>query len=426
MVLSGISVLQWTQKGNRPLTYQTPFDVAVVGAGPAGLAAGLACAESGLRTIVVGPLADARDGRTAALLDGSINFLKRLGVWEKVASISAPLKGIRLIDATGALVRAPEVVFDASEIGLSAFGYNIPNAALTSALEATLHPRLTRLIDPKATVSDLAGAHAVLSTSTGATIKARLLVAADGRESPTRNAAGIRTSSWAYPQAAVVTTFAHSRPHGGVSTELHRPMGPLTVVPGPGNTSNLVWVEAPEEAQRLVGLDDESFSRELTAHVGALLGALSDIRPRRAFPLSGRTAAVLGGSRVALVGEAAHVIPPIGAQGLNLGFRDAATIAEIAADALRAGEDTGGEDVFSKYDRARRRDMTSRVFAVDLLNRMLLSSIPGVHLARGFGLFALATSRRLRVRVMREGIMPSLDAPTFMRPLHRSGEISAA
>lgn len=405
---------------------ETAFDVAVVGAGPAGLAAGLACSESGLRTVVVGPPSDARDGRSAALMDGSINLLKRLSVWEKVVSAAAPLQGIRLIDATGGLVRAPEVLFEAAEIGLRAFGYNIPNAALTSALEATSHSLLTRLIDPRATVSDLAGSEAVLSTSTGRTLRARLIVAADGRESPARAAAGIRTRNWSYPQAAVVATFAHSRPHRGISTELHRPMGPLTVVPAPGNTSNLVWVESPEEAARLAALDDDSFGRELAAHIGTLLGVLSNVTPRRTFPLSGRTADVLGRSRVALVGEAAHVIPPIGAQGLNLGFRDAATIAEIAGSAQRAGADIGGDDVLANYDRLRRRDMTSRVFAVDVLNRSLLSAIPGVHLARGFGLFALATSRRLRARVMREGVMPSSDAPEFMQPLHRSGEIPAA
>jgi 2-octaprenyl-6-methoxyphenol hydroxylase len=374
--------------------------------------------------VVVGPPADPRDGRTAALLDGSINLLKRLGVWERVAPVAAPLRGIRLIDATGGLVRAPEVLFDASEIGLPAFGYNIPNAALTAAFEATPHPRLTRLIDPKATVTDLHGAHAVLSTSGGQTIKARLVVAADGRDSPARAAAGIETEGWTYPQVAIVTTFSHSRPHHGISTELHRQNGPLTVVPGPGNSSNLVWVVAPDEAQRLTALDDERFCCELTAHAGELLGVLSDFVPRRAFPLSGRTASVLGRSRVALVGEAAHVIPPIGAQGLNLGFRDAATIAEIAGNALRAGGDAGGEDVLASYDRLRQRDIKSRVFAVDLLNRSLLSSVPGAHLARGFGLFALATNRWLRARVMREGVMPSIDAPSFMQPVHRSGEIS--
>lgn len=408
------------------MDHETTFDVAVVGAGPAGLAAGLACAWMGLRTTVIGPQADARDGRTAALLDGSINLLKRLGVWERIESASAPLTAIRLVDATGALVRAPEVVFEASEIGLAAFGYNIPNAVLTSALEATPHPLMTRLIDPKATVSDLAGTHAILSTNSGLEIKARLLVAADGRESPTRVAAGIQTSGWSYTQAAVVTTFAHSRPHRGVSTELHRPTGPLTVVPGPGNTSSLVWVEAPEEAKRLVALDDESFSHELAAHVGALLGSLSDFTPRRTYPLSGRTASTLGQSRVVLVGEAAHVIPPIGAQGLNLGFRDAATIAEVAGEAMRAGEDIGGEAVLSNYDRLRRSDVAFRVFAVDLLNRSLLSSIPGVHLARGFGLFALAASRQLRARVMREGVMPSVGRPSLMQSLQGSGEIPAA
>ncbi|MBN9281114.1 MAG: FAD-dependent monooxygenase, partial [Hyphomicrobium denitrificans] len=173
-------------------------------------------------------------------------------------------------------------------------------------------------------------------------------------------------------------------------------------------------------------LDDDSFGRELSTHIGDLLGAVSRLTPRRTFPLSGRTADVLGRSRVALVGEAAHVIPPIGAQGLNLGFRDAATIAELAGSARCAGADIGGDDVLANYDRLRRRDIASRVFAVDVLNRSLLSSIPGVHLARGFGLFALATSRRLRARVMREGVMPGSDVPELMRPLHRSGEIPAA
>lgn len=408
------------------MDHETTFDIAVVGAGPAGLAAGLACAWAGLRTTVIGPQADARDGRTAALLDGSVNLLKRLGAWERIESASAPLTAIRLVDATGALVRAPEVMFEASEIGLPAFGYNVPNAILTSALEATSHPLMVRLIDPKAMVSDLAGTHAILSTSAGLKIKARLLVAADGRESPTRTAAGIQTSGWSYTQAAVVTTFTHSRPHRGISTELHRPVGPLTVVPGPGNTSSLVWVEAPEEAKRLIALDDKSFNHELAPHIGTLLGTLSDFTPRRAYPLSGRTASTLGRSRVALVGEAAHVIPPIGAQGLNLGFRDAATIAEVAGEALRAGEDIGGEAVLSNYDRLRRSDVAFRVFAVDLLNRSLLSSIPGVHLARGFGLFALAASRQLRARVMREGVMPSIGRPSLMLPLRGSGEIPAA
>jgi len=400
------------------------FDVVIVGAGPAGLIAGHACAEVGLRTGVVGPLADPRDGRTAALLDGSVNLLKRLDVWKAVEAASEPLRAIRLVDAMNTLLRAPEIVFKASEIGLPAFGYNVPNAALTAALEASTRPNFTRLIDSKATVTDLAGESALLTTSTGRIIEARLVVAADGRESPTRNAAGIPATSWSYTQSAVVTTFTHTRPHGGISTELHRRPGPLTLVPGPGTTSSLVWVETHEEAKRLAALDDVGFGHELASHIGALLGTLTNFAPRRTYPLSGRTASSLGKHRVALVGEAAHVMPPIGAQGLNLGFRDAACIAEIAGEAQSAGEDIGGDALLARYDRFRRSDVAFRVFAVDMLNRSLLSTIPGAKLARGLGLLALATNRTLRARIMREGIAPSAASPALMRPMTAIGEIA--
>jgi 2-octaprenyl-6-methoxyphenol hydroxylase len=402
---------------------QNTFDVVVIGAGPAGLIAGHACAEVGLRTAVVGPLADAGDGRTAALLEGSVNLLKRLHVWKAVEAASEPLKAIRLVDAMDTLLRAPEVMFKASEIGLPAFGYNVPNAALTAALEASSRLNFTRVIDSKATITDLAGQRAGVTTSTGHILEAHLIVAADGRDSPTRTAAGIPATSWSYTQSAVVTTFTHTRPHDGVSTELHRRPGPLTVVPGPGQTSSLVWVETHDEAKRLAALDDEGFTHELASHIGGLLGTLTNFAPRRTYPLSGRTASSLGKHRVALVGEAAHVMPPIGAQGLNLGFRDAACIAEIAGEALSAGEDIGSEALLERYDRARRTDVAFRVFAVDLLNRSLLSSIPGAKLARGLGLLALANNRTLRARIMREGVAPSAASPALMRPMPATGEI---
>ncbi len=393
---------------------------------PAGLATGLACAASGLRTAVIGPLADRRDGRTAALLDGSINLLKRLEVWDALEPDSEPLTGIRLVDASGALLRAPEVLFDASEIGLKAFGYNIPNAALTAVLEHAAESRLTRIISAGVTGFDLNSECARLSTIEGRSITAQLVAAADGRGSPTRSAAGIRISRWSYEQAAVVTTFAHSRPHRGISTELHRHTGPLTVVPSPGNTSSLVWVETPGEAARLCALDDHDFAQALGPHLNGLLGSLSAFTPRQSYPLSGQTAATLGKNRVALVGEAAHTMPPIGAQGLNLSFRDAATLAELAGEANRANEDIGGDPLLARYERLRRGDVSSRVFGVDLLNRsLLLSWIPGVHFARGLGLFALATSRDLRARVMREGVMPATASPSLMQPVSRAGDMKA-
>ena len=400
---------------------QSEFEIVVVGAGPAGLLAGLCCAASNLQTAVIGPLADSMDGRTAALLNGSVNLLKRLSIWNEIKGVSEPLFAVRLVDATGSLLRAPEVLFEASEIGLEAFGYNVPNAALTSALDAAAGARLTRIVSHGVTEFDLSEERAC-ATGEGGSITARLIVAADGRTSAARTAAGIAVSSWSYQQVAIVTTFAHSRPHRGISTELHRHTGPLTVVPGPGNTSSLVWVEAPAGAVRLLALDDSNFAKALERHLNGLLGTLSAIAPRRSFPLAGHTAAVMANNRVALVGEAAHMMPPIGAQGLNLSFRDVATLAEVASDAKRGSEDIGAPPALARYGRLRKGDVASRVFAVDLLNRALLSSIPGMHLARGMGLFTLAANRNLRARVMREGVMPAMANPALMLPLPQAGE----
>ncbi|HET6388167.1 FAD-dependent monooxygenase [Hyphomicrobium sp.] len=397
---------------------QDIFDIAVVGAGPAGLITGLACATSGLRTAVIGPLSGSGDGRTSALFGGSIDLLKSVGVWPELAYKSAPISAIRIVDATGGWLAAPEVLFRASEIGLTAFGYNVPNGALTSVLEAASLNCLSRVACAGVTrfdaYVDAHGDHIVLSDSEDLHVAARLVVAADGRNSKARQFAGIDVSSWSYPQTAIVTTFQHSRPHHGVSTELHRRAGPLTVVPGKEGVSHLVWVDTPEEAARLVALDDKSFAEALNAELKSHLGSLSDFSPRQSFPLTGQTARSVAKNRVVLVGEAAHVIPPIGAQGLNLSFRDAATVAEIAAEAKRAGSDIGGDATLARYDAARRTDISTRVFAVDLLNRSLFSNLPGVGLARGLGLFALAASPALRTRIMREGFTPSAATPALM------------
>ena len=393
------------------------FDVAVVGAGPAGLAAGIAMAELGLVTAVIGPPADPRDGRTAALFQSSITFLERIGAWHAIEPSSARLAAIRLIDATGALFRAPEVTFRASDIGSPAFGYNVPNAVLTAALETLAAARTTRLHTARVTSIAPSESGVTLTTAEGARITCRLAAAADGRQSAGRAAAGIPVKSWAYDQAAIVCTFSHSRPHDQISTEFHRRCGPLTVVPGPGKRSNLVWVDNIAEAERLASLDDDAFSTELAQHLQGLLGSLTLETPRRMFPLSGQTAEPLAKNRIALIGEAGHVIPPIGAQGLNLSFRDAASLADIAATARQAGEDIGGPNALAAYADARRFDVTSRVWTIDLLNRSLLSEFAPVHAARGLGLFALKTLPALRRHLMREGIAPPNAMPRLMQPV---------
>ncbi len=395
-----------------------PTDVAVIGAGPAGLVTALCLAEFGFKTTLLGPDADPHDGRSAALFKASVELLKRLGAWDAVAPAAEPLNSIRLVDSTGALFRAPEVTFHAREIGQQAFGYNVPNAALTKALGARAAQRVNRIVTPAVTEIEIGADLVSLSTTTGASLTAPLIAAADGRASAGRRAAGIGTKAWAYEQAAIVCTFEHTRPHNRVSTEFHRRCGPLTIVPAPGGfASNLVWVDTPAEAERLMALSDTEFAAELAGHLSGLVGAVTLRAPRRKFPLSGQTADTMAKNRVALIGEAGHVMPPIGAQGLNLSFRDAAALAETAAAARDAGEDIGGASALSRYATLRHADVTSRVWTIDLLNYSLMSSFAPVHLLRGLGLFALSTVPPLRKKIMQEGIAPTQSTPKLMQPI---------
>lgn len=396
---------------------------AVVGGGPAGLAAALALGRAGAEVLLTAPphrtSGGGLDTRTAALFAGSIELLRNLGAWDAVAPASAPIRGIRIVDDTGSLLRAPEVVFTAAEVGRDAFGWNVPNGALVAGLLAAASrpdSGVTLLATEGVADVTIASDAAVLTTREGETLRAQLLVGADGRQSLCRSAAGISTRAWHYPQAAIATSFRHARPHHDISTEFHRAAGPLTTVPLPGLASSLVWVERPEEAQRLASLDEAAFRGALEARLQGLLGTVFEIGPRAVFPLSGLTADAFGRNRVALVGESGHVIPPIGAQGLNLGLRDAATLADCVADALGAGGDPGCEATLDAYSTRRRIDVTSRIATVDVLNRSLISDILPVHLARGLGLIALKTLGPLRRAAIREGLQPTRDVPALLSP----------
>ena len=396
------------------------FSIAVVGGGPAGLAAALAAAATGADVTLFAPPIPAHgpmsDNRTAALFAGSIELLVNLGAWEALKGRSAPIAAIRIIDDTGGLLRAPEVVFTAAEVGRETFGWNMPNAALVANLAAGLTGRV-RHQETRGISQVTLGAETVqLASAEGEAFEASLVVGADGRNSICRAAAGIDTKTWPYAQAAVTTTFAHARLHRDVSTEFHRPAGPLTVVPMPGSSSSLVWVETPAEAQRLAGLDDAAFRDALERRLQGLLGSIGEIRPRAVFPLSGLEAETFGRNRIALLGEAAHVIPPIGAQGLNLGLRDAAVLADCIADARAAGRDPGLPATLDVYSALRRPDVTARIAAIDVLNRSLISDLVPVHLARGFELVALKTVGPLRRRAIREGLQPSPEIATLLSP----------
>jgi 2-octaprenyl-6-methoxyphenol hydroxylase len=408
------------------MKHSVQFDVCVVGAGPVGQAAALCLAEYVERVALVGPPPAGRDNRTAALFASSVQLLRNLGLWQAGHEDGEPLRAIRIIDDMGRLLRAPEVVFRASEVDLASFGFNVPNGRLVETFRklAAAHPGITTFESATLSRLELGPDSAQLRLSDDTQIAAGLVVGADGRNSLCRRSAGIGTRTWSYEQSALTCTFTHAREHGGVSTEFHRQAGPFTVVPSPGRSSSLVWVERPAIAKRLAGLDETSFRGTLEARLQGLLGSVGEIGPRAVFPLTGLTANEAGANRVALVGEAAHVIPPIGAQGLNLGLRDAAVLADCVRDALATGHPLGGCEMVSAYARARRTDIASRAWSIDLLNRSLISGFLPVQLLRGLGLHALNTVTPLRRLAIREGLSPSFVTPKLMRAPEASGAVS--
>ncbi len=400
--------------------------VLVVGGGPVGLAAALGLARSGIETVLITgpapPPGTGAEARSAALFQPSLALLRSLGVWERCEPSSSALKAIRLIDDTGGLLRAPEVLFDAKETGSDAFGYNVPNGALGAALraqvvtDALMYAARLTLIADRTVVAVAPGDEAISVTlDDGTVVSGHLLVAADGRNSIARRSAGITVRDTAYDQVAVTAAFSHTRPHKGISTEFHRSAGPCTTVPLPGDTSALVWVERPAIAARLQALDDDGFRAALDGQLKGLLGSVTAVWGRGRFPLAWMQAHTTAARRVMLVGEAAHVMPPIGAQGLNLGFRDVGCLIDCVVGAVQAGHDPGGLDTLSAYHQSRAADIGVRMTAVDALNRSLLSDLIPVHLARGAGLHLLAAIGPLRRRVMAEGLHPTGPLPSLMR-----------
>lgn len=380
------------------------FDIAVVGNGLAGRIAAVALARLGYSIALVGPAEQPADGRTTALMDQSIAFMEGLGVWQKLETRAAALKVMQIIDGTGRLFRAPTVPFRASEIGLDAFGYNFPNTAAIDVLDEAIGrtDNITR-VDARVASASFNEAAVLLTLEDGRLVEAGFVAAADGRKSPLRDAAGISVRRWSYPQTAVVLNFRHSLPHNNVSTEFHTPTGPFTQVPLPGDMSSLVWVQAPAEAEAFLSLSAEDMARRVEARMGSMLGKVTIEGRTQGWPLSGMTAARFGKGRLALIGEASHAFPPIGAQGLNLSLRDIIALCDLL------GMRRGCEDIAAvgdAFDRARRPDVLSRTASVDLLNRSLLSNFLPVQLARAAGLHTLGMLGPLRNLVMREGVAP--------------------
>ena len=399
------------------MTDQYQTTVLVAGTGPAGLVAALAMADAGFRVDLVGPPASRDDARTTALMNPALQYLDSFGVLEGFAARTAPLRAMRIVDATQRLVRSPVVTFHAGEIGEDHFGLNVPNSALNGALEDRVMamPAISWRrelvenwrLDTDAATAILAG---------GEELTASLVVAADGRLSPARTAAGISTKVTQLPQAALVVSFAHSRSHSFISTEFHTETGPFTQVPLPGDRSSLVWVVSPETAQALAALAPEALSLEIETRMQSMLGKVTVDSPVQIYPLSVTLPSSFAKNRVALVGEAAHMFPPIGAQGLNLGIRD---VQQLVQCAVENRDDPGGAQALAAYDAKRRPDILARTAAVSMLNRSLLSDMLPAQIARSAGLGLLGSFAPLRGLFMREGLRPGSGVSSLFSAMRK-------
>lgn len=380
------------------------IEIAVVGEGLAGSVAALALARAGRKVALIAPRQNRQDRRTTALMDQSIRFIDSLGLWRALEQASAALSVMQILDGTTRLFRAPPAQFRAADVGLSAFGYNIPNSVLMQVLSdaVTAEPNIAR-VDASLERLDLQADAANLTLSDGQTLAAAFVIGADGRGSKVREGAGIGTRRWAYPQTAVVLNFAHEHPHGNVSTEFHTETGPFTQVPLPGSRSSLVWVVKPEEAERLLALPLEALSSAVELRMQSLLGKVTVEAGVESWRLSSLMSDRFGKGRVALVGEAAHAFPPIGAQGLNLSLRDVMELVDLLKT---AGERPVAGDAGDRFNRRRRPDIMTRTLGVDLLNRSLLSDFLPMQVARAAGLHMLTAVGPLRNILMREGVEP--------------------
>ncbi len=383
------------------------IDILVVGGGVAGLSATAVLAAAGHHTLCIDRSpkdAGLRDSRTTAFLRPAVDLLSETGVWQLLDGATAPLNTMRLIDAGGEVNEAREIAdFHAAEISEPPFGWNVTNRnmrrALTQRIEALPDGHVSFSVSLDGMTSRRT--HQIARLSDGRTIRARLIVGADGRDSAVRQLVGIDAKRSSYGQKGLVFTVRHEEPHQGVSTEIHRTGGPFTLVPMPdddqGYRSSVVWMERAGEAVRLAALDDEEFNEALNSRSLDVLGRLAVISPRAAWPIISLIAHRLTAPRTALVAEAAHVVPPIGAQGLNMSLSDIA--------ALRDGisGDPGAAESLAIYQQ-RWPELAARVAGIDALNRAAMASAQPIRDLRRAGLGLIARARPVRQTAMRLGL----------------------
>ena len=410
-----------------PATDRTiDVDALIAGGGLVGLSLAIALARAGLAVAVVDrevprvAASDGFDGRASAIAWGSRQVLAGIGVWERVDALAAPIREIRVSDGDSPLF----LHYDHREIGEHPLGAIVENRHLRRALHATLAATPGATLLAPAAIASLepaaGGVRALLAE--GGAIRAPLAIACDGRRSALREAAGIRTLEWSYPQTGIVTSIRHELPHCGIAHERFLPAGPFAVLPlvdgeDGAHRSSIVWTEREALAPAMLALDDSAFAAEMQARFGDALGRIEVAGPRWAYPLALLQAERYVAARLALAGDAAHAIHPIAGQGLNLGLRDVAALAECIVDAARLGLDIGTGDVLARYERWRRVDNLLLMAATDGLNRLFSNEVAPVKLARDLGLAAVDALAPVKRFFMRHAMGVVGDLPRLSRGL---------
>jgi 2-octaprenyl-6-methoxyphenol hydroxylase len=398
-------------------------EILIVGGGLNGPCLALALAQAGFSSIVIDALPeDTRsgsefDGRSYALALASVRMLGALGLWDGLADSAQPILEIKASDGRAGEGAGPFFLhFDHAEIEEGPMGHMLEDRYLRRALLAAMEadPRITHMPGTTVVAQETTD-DARVTLSDGRTLSGQVLVGADGRRSGTAQRAGIRRIGWDYGQTALVCAVAHEKPHGGIAQQFFMPGGPLAILPLPGNRSSIVWSERTARAAEIAAMDDAEFLDALRPAFGDFLGEISLAGTRYSYPLSLSVAEAFVGPRLALVGDAAHGIHPIAGQGLNLGLRDVAALAEVLTDARRRGEAIGAPDVLARYQTWRRFDTTAMALATDAFNRLFSNDNAAIRAVRGVGMGVVQAVPGLRRSFIRQAAGLTGDAPRLLQ-----------
>jgi len=395
------------------------YDVVIVGGGPVGMTLALALVQAarGIRVALVDrrPLSVPRDNRASAIAAGVRRIFEALGVWAEMAADAQPITAMRITDSGEGDIARPLFLTFAGEVAPGeAFAHMVPNSVSGRVLLAAIDGRVEVVAPAIPTACRAEGDLALLTLEDGRVLAAPLIVAADGGQSALRGMARIGVTGHDYGQTGLVATIAHELDHEGVAYEHFRPAGPFASLPLPGKRSSLVWTERSAAAQHFLGMDEASLAREIEAVMGSSLGAVRLEEKLMGFPLRLQIARSFIAPRLALVGDAAHVVHPIAGQGLNLGLKDVAALAEVVVDALRLGLDHGADDVLGRYQAWRRLDTASMAAMTDTLNRLFSNDAAPMRALRDFGLGLVDRAGPVKSALIRTASGLSASGPKLL------------